>query len=160
VGACCVRMWCRAALAEVRARVLARGCAAACGALTAACAVCVCARIGHRSDVMKLTAQYSATSGASFLYGLSTREYKNPQFDFLKQTNPLFPYFMSLVKQYTLAIKPSPALKQLLGNIAKDRTVVLERAVHRSEFERSQEEKKRAQVGQADAVCVLFCARG
>jgi hypothetical protein len=109
---------------------------------------------------MKLTAQYSAASGANFLYGLSTREYKNPQFDFLKQTHPLFAYFMSLVKQYTMAIKPAPELRQRLQAVSKDRNIVLERAVHRTEYERAQEEKKRlaVRVFGMEPTAAVFCA--
>ena len=53
------------------------------------------------SDIIKLTAQYTASSGVKFLYGLTNREFKNPQFDFLKPTHALFAYFMALVDQYT-----------------------------------------------------------
>ena len=115
-------------------------------------ALCVCVRVwcvlgaGSHRDVMKLTAQFAAAGGANFLFGLSTREFRNPQFEFLKQTNPLFAYFMSLVKQYTDAIKPSQELRQRLQTIAQDRNVILERAVHRMEYERTQEEQKRLKV--------------
>lgn len=51
-------------------------------------------------DVIKLTAQFTAIGGRSFLAGLASREQKNPQFDFLKPTHVLFSYFTSLVDSY------------------------------------------------------------
>jgi splicing factor 3A subunit 1 len=53
------------------------------------------------SDIIKLTAQYTAANGVQFLYGLTNREFKNPQFDFLKPSHALFTYFMALVDQYS-----------------------------------------------------------
>jgi hypothetical protein len=43
---------------------------------------------------MRLTAQFVARNGAQFHSGLLNREFKNPQFEFLKATNPLniYPY--------------------------------------------------------------------
>ncbi len=38
---------------------------------------------------MRLTAQFVARNGAQFHNGLLHREFKNPQFEFLKATNPL-----------------------------------------------------------------------
>lgn len=55
-------------------------------------------------EIMYLTAQYTALSGSSFLSGLATREQRNPQFDFLKPTHPLFAYFTALVESYTLVL--------------------------------------------------------
>jgi len=45
------------------------------------------------SDVIKLTAQFVAKNGQRFLQGLTEREQRNPQFDFLKPTHGLFGYF-------------------------------------------------------------------
>ena len=52
------------------------------------------------SDIIKLTAQYTAVGGRQFLQGLAHREQRNPQFDFLKPTHALFGYFTSLVDSY------------------------------------------------------------
>ena len=41
-------------------------------------------------DVLKLTAQMTASSGRQFLQGLAQRESRNPQFDFLRPTHALF----------------------------------------------------------------------
>jgi len=48
------------------------------------------------SDIIKLTAQFVARNGRSFLAGLTTREMKNPQFEFLKPQHPLFTLFQQV----------------------------------------------------------------
>lgn len=64
-------------------------------------------------EIMYLTAQYTAMSGKTFLSGLATREQRNPQFDFLKPTHPLFAYFTSLVESYALvAAKAAKQMKR------------------------------------------------
>ncbi|GMF44816.1 unnamed protein product [Phytophthora fragariaefolia] len=60
-------------------------------------------------EIMYLTAQYTALSGSSFLSGLATREQRNPQFDFLKPTHPLFAYFTALVESYTMVLAKQDA---------------------------------------------------
>lgn len=59
---------------------------------------------------MKLTAQFVARSGKSFLTGITTREMRNPQFDFLKPQHSLFAYFQHLVEAYTRIMNPPKAL--------------------------------------------------
>jgi splicing factor 3A subunit 1 len=44
-------------------------------------------------DIMKLTALFTARRGRNFLATLSAREGRNYQFDFLRPTHSLFPYF-------------------------------------------------------------------
>jgi len=65
------------------------------------------------TDVIKLTAQYTATSGRQFLAGLATREQNNPLFEFLKPTSPMFSYFTSLVDAYTKILQPTAQQKDL-----------------------------------------------
>ena len=67
---------------------------------------------------MKLTALFTARRGRHFLAALSTREGRNYQFDFLRPTHSLFPYFNRLVDQYTKVIHPA---KETLGEL-KERT--------------------------------------
>ena len=52
-------------------------------------------------DIIKLTAQFVARNGGQFHIGLMNREHKNPQFEFLKHTHPLNPYFTALIDSYT-----------------------------------------------------------
>merc|ERR1712217_399178 len=58
-------------------------------------------------DIIKLTAQFVARNGQKFLIGLTQRESRNPQFDFLKPTHALFGYFTSLVDAYTKCLMPN-----------------------------------------------------
>ena len=51
-------------------------------------------------ETIKLAAQFVAKNGNSFLQGLTEREIRNPRFDFLKPTHPLFSYFTQLVESY------------------------------------------------------------
>lgn len=52
-------------------------------------------------DIVKLTAQFVARNGRSFLTNLMNREQRNFQFDFLRPQHSLFVYFTVLLKQYT-----------------------------------------------------------
>ena len=71
---------------------------------------------------------------------------KNPQFDFLKHTHQLFTYFMALVDQYTKAMNPSEALRQRMGELSVNKHSLLEKSVHRMEYNRVQEERKQLEV--------------
>ena len=44
-------------------------------------------------DVIKMTAQFVARNGKAFLSQLSTREARNPQFQFLRSDHLLFSFF-------------------------------------------------------------------
>jgi len=63
--------------------------------------------VNDSSDIMKLTALFTARRGHSFLAGLSAREGRNYQFDFLRPNHSLFGYFNRLVDQYSKIINPS-----------------------------------------------------
>ena len=56
---------------------------------------------GHHRDIVKLTAQFVAKNGTSFLERLMQREQRSYQFDFLRKHHPLFSYFTKLVEQYS-----------------------------------------------------------
>lgn len=68
-------------------------------------------------DLIKLTAQFVAKNGRSFLTDLMHKEAKNYQFDFLRPQHSLFVYFTTLVEQYTKILIPSRAL---LNTIERD----------------------------------------
>jgi len=57
-------------------------------------------------DIIKLTAQYTAMNGKQFLFEVSSRENKNPQFDFLKPTHRHFHFFNKMVDIYMKIIFP------------------------------------------------------
>ncbi|KAJ1737955.1 SF3a splicing factor complex subunit [Coemansia sp. Benny D160-2] len=83
-------------------------------------------------DVIRMTAQFVACNGRSFITMLAQREQANYQFDFLSPTHSLFGYFRRLVDQYAMVggskgePRP-PALDSLLAVTADDRFRVLDR---------------------------------
>ena len=58
-------------------------------------------------DVVKLTAQFVAIHGRSFLNNLMAREHKNYLFDFVRPQHGLFNYFSLLTEQYVKILKAS-----------------------------------------------------
>lgn len=59
-------------------------------------------------DMIMLAAQFVAKHGRQFLTTLTSMEMNNPQFEFLKPTNSLFPYFTSLVDGYGKILNTKP----------------------------------------------------
>ncbi|KAJ8599334.1 hypothetical protein CTAYLR_005322 [Chrysophaeum taylorii] len=107
------------------------------------------------SEIIKLTAQYTAASGRQFLAGLAQREQRNPQFDFLKPTHVLFSYFTALVDAYTKVLAPSAELREELEKCTLEEHC-LRRATHRWDWSRRADEAKRREKAQQDAERVAF----
>ncbi|RHY21520.1 hypothetical protein DYB32_009792 [Aphanomyces invadans] len=118
-------------------------------------------------EIMYMTAQYTAVSGKPFLSGLATREQRNPQFDFLKPTHPLFAYFTFLVESYAKVLTAkalyaknkaateaghepvaNPLIEALEAGV--NRMHVLDRCVHKHEWLRREEEAKRREAMETD----------
>lgn len=97
---------------------------------------------GEELDIIKLTAQFVARNGKSFLTGLTSREINNPQFHFLKPTHSMFMFFTSLADAYSKVLMPPKGLTDKLKKSVADMTTVLERCVNRLEWERSQEQAR------------------
>lgn len=100
---------------------------------------------GEELDIIKLTAQFVARNGKSFLAGLTSREMNNQPFHFLKPTHSMFMFFTSLADAYSKVLMPPNGLSRLtekLRNSVTDMTTVLERCLHRLEWERSQEQAR------------------
>ncbi|VFQ73504.1 unnamed protein product [Cuscuta campestris] len=97
---------------------------------------------GEELDIIKLTAQFVARNGKSFLTGLTSREINNPQFHFLKPTHSMFMFFTSLADAYSKVLMPPKALTDKLRKSAADMTTVLERCLNRLEWERSEEQSR------------------
>lgn len=97
---------------------------------------------GEELDIIKLTAQFVARNGKSFLTGLTSRESSNPQFHFLRPTHSMFMFFTSLADAYSKVLMPPKGLTDKLKNSVTDMTTVLERCLHRLEWERSQEQAR------------------
>ncbi|KAF1878862.1 hypothetical protein Lal_00047534 [Lupinus albus] len=98
---------------------------------------------GEELDIIKLTAQFVARNGKSFLTGLTSREVNNPQFHFLKPTHSMFTFFTSLADAYSKVLMPPKGLTEKLKKSVPDMTTVLERCVNRLEWERSQEQARK-----------------
>lgn len=90
-------------------------------------------------DIIKLTAQYVARNGKAFLTGLTSREHSNPQFMFLKPTHSMFTFFTALADAYSKVLVPPKGLVEKLRKDVGNKTGILERCLHRLEWERSQE---------------------
>lgn len=89
-------------------------------------------------DIIKVTAQFVAKNGSRFLVGLTERELKNPQFDFLKPNHALFAYFTSLIEAYSGCLLPKRADIEVLQDNIKSQENILQRCLDRFNFEMSQ----------------------
>jgi splicing factor 3A subunit 1 len=98
---------------------------------------------------VKLTAQFVARNGRSFLTGLMNREQRNYQFDFLRPQHSLFQYFTKLLEQYTKVLIPPKELNKLLQQDARDPKRVLRDSTYRAEWQRH-EEKQRKKIEEAE----------
>ncbi|CAL9748102.1 unnamed protein product [Musa acuminata subsp. burmannicoides] len=97
---------------------------------------------GEELDIIKLTAQFVARNGKNFLTNLTSREMSNPQFHFLKPTHSMFTFFTTLTDAYSKVLMPPTGLTEKLRKSTSDLTTVLERCLHRLEWERSQEQAR------------------
>mmetsp|Transcript_7150 Transcript_7150/g.10551 ORF Transcript_7150/g.10551 Transcript_7150/m.10551 type:complete len:515 (+) Transcript_7150:824-2368(+) len=88
-------------------------------------------------DIIKLTAQFVARNGKNFLMGLSEKESKNPQFDFLKPNHPLFSYFTNLVEAYSKCLLPKLEDVKFLQQNVTEREKVLQRCLDRFQQQRT-----------------------
>ncbi|MCI20755.1 putative splicing factor 3A subunit 1-like, partial [Trifolium medium] len=98
---------------------------------------------GEELDIIKLTAQFVARNGKSFLTGLTSREINNPQFHFLKPTHSMFTFFTSLADAYSKVLMPPKGLTEKLEKSVSDMTTVHERCENRLEWERCQEQARK-----------------
>ncbi|KAI8383019.1 Pre-mRNA splicing factor PRP21 like protein-domain-containing protein [Blakeslea trispora] len=94
-------------------------------------------------DIMKLTAQFAARNGRAFINQLAQRESRNYQFDFLRPSHSLFPYFTELVKQYTKVFLPPKDLQDKLNANKNDKQHILERVKERVEWVAYQEAERK-----------------
>merc|ERR1719356_1352616 len=104
-------------------------------------------------DIIKLTAQFVARNGQKFLIGLTQRESRNPQFDFLKPTHALFGYFTSLVDAYTKCLMPNKDDIENLTKFAESPQDILDKAMSRFAWD-EQEKDQMAQIDWHDFVVV------
>jgi len=91
------------------------------------------------TDIIKLTAQFVARNGQKFLIGLTQRESRNPQFDFLKPTHALFGYFTSLVDAYTKCLMPNKDEVEKLKKCTGNPQEVIDKAMARFAWDEQEE---------------------
>mmetsp|Transcript_5695 Transcript_5695/g.13127 ORF Transcript_5695/g.13127 Transcript_5695/m.13127 type:complete len:701 (-) Transcript_5695:56-2158(-) len=91
------------------------------------------------TDIIKLTAQFVARNGQKFLIGLTQRESRNPQFDFLKPTHALFGYFTSLVDAYTKCLMPNKDEVEKLKKCTGSMQEVIDKAMARFQWDEQEE---------------------
>ncbi|XP_065902944.1 splicing factor 3A subunit 1-like [Dysidea avara] len=97
-------------------------------------------------DIVKLTAQFVAKNGTSFLERLMQKEQRSYQFDFLRKHHPLFSYFTKLVEQYSKVLLPSRDLKAKLHQEVENPYQILDHVKVRVDWTRFQDRiKKREQ---------------
>ncbi|KAK2460545.1 hypothetical protein APHAL10511_007015 [Amanita phalloides] len=109
-------------------------------------------------DIMKLTALFTARRGRNFLATLSAREGRNYQFDFLRPTHSLFPYFNRLVEQYTKILHPDKEALEQLRERTKEgaRWKTLEIAKRYAKWERNKREKDQKRRDDEEAERIAF----
>ncbi|KAI8968958.1 Pre-mRNA splicing factor PRP21 like protein-domain-containing protein [Mycotypha africana] len=94
-------------------------------------------------DIMKLTAQFAARNGRAFINQLAQRESRNYQFDFLRPSHSLFPYFTELVKQYTKVFLPPKDLQEKLRAVKNNKYQILDKVKERVEWNVWQEAERK-----------------
>ena len=80
-----------------------------------------------------------ARNGQKFLIGLTQRESRNPQFDFLKPTHALFGYFTSLVDAYTKCLMPNKDEVEKLKKCINNMQEVVDKAMTRFQWDEQEE---------------------
>ena len=95
-----------------------------------------CGSIGVlENDIIQHTAQFVAKNGQKFLIALTEREKHNPQFEFLKPTHNLFPYFTSLIDSYSRILQFEEKELELLQAFIVDKKAVLRSCSEVFEYE-------------------------
>eukprot|EP00038_Savillea_parva_P024399 m.43919 g.43919 ORF g.43919 m.43919 type:complete len:786 (-) comp6463_c0_seq1:156-2513(-) len=96
-------------------------------------------------EILKLTAQFVARNGRSFLSNLMKRESGNYQFDFLRPQHSLFHYFTCMVEQYTKILQPSKELTERVKTEATDRHAVLTSVRYGAEWKKKLQRERDAE---------------
>lgn len=88
-------------------------------------------------DLIKLMAKYAAVLGDDFIQQVRAREQYNPEFGFLHVGDRLHSYFREMRKMYAKVLAWEETMNVVAEDF-KDRLNVLDRAVHRVEWESDQ----------------------
>lgn len=107
-------------------------------------------------DIVKLTAQFVAIHGRSFLTSLMQRESKNYQFDFIRPQHGLFSYFTQLIEQYTkILVPPKDIVESLRNDVSRDKNI-MDKIRHRLEWTKIQEAERRKEEEEAERERVQY----
>lgn len=101
-------------------------------------------------DIVKLTAQFVAIHGRSFLTNLMNREQRNYQFDFLRPQHGLFNYFTQLIEQFAKIHTPPKNICQMLSKELESPKLILDKVRYRVEWTKIQEAVKRREEEEAE----------
>lgn len=105
-------------------------------------------------DIIKLTAQFIATHGRSFLLDLVGREQNNSTFDFLKPQHGQFSYMTNLIMQYALVQNQPLDILEQLSKDASSQKSLLYKMKMRAEWNRmlELEQKKREEAEEKERI--------
>lgn len=101
-------------------------------------------------DIMRLTAQYAARNGESWVNALAKRESGNPRFLFLRQNHSLNQFFKQLADAYSRVLSPPKDVREQLKKDAQDPASILSRALVRLEWDRAKAKEEEATKAEAD----------
>ncbi|KRX07549.1 SWAP/Surp [Pseudocohnilembus persalinus] len=101
-------------------------------------------------DIIKMTAQFVAKNGKNFVVSLTQREQLNPQFDFLKPTNDLFPYFTKLIDGYSKCLNIRKSVLDSINIQSQDKSNILLKCGEKFEWEKQQKLDKKAKEEQEE----------
>lgn len=107
-------------------------------------------------DIVKLTAQFVAKNGRTFLTNLINREQRNYQFDFLRPQHSLFQYFTKLVEQYTKVLLPPSDLTKKLRESTDEPFKVMDFVQHRVDWAKYQDRERRKEEEERERERVAF----
>jgi len=101
-------------------------------------------------DIIKLTAQFVARNGRQFLAGLTAREQRNPQFEFLNPAHPLFTFFQKLVDAYAKVVIPPQKLLDDIRAQVENPSSIYQEALVRSGWERIHRDDEAKKAGERE----------
>jgi splicing factor 3A subunit 1 len=107
-------------------------------------------------DIIKLTALFSARNGKQFITGLSQREHRNYQFDFLRPNHQLYAFYMKMTEQYLRVLSPPKDIKLVLETKYKSKTNLLKRITQRVTYRAYLEEEDERTKDEAEDEKIAF----
>ncbi|KAI1289468.1 Splicing factor 3A subunit 1 [Halotydeus destructor] len=107
-------------------------------------------------DIVKLTAQFVAINGRSFLTNLMSREQRNYQFDFLRPQHGLFSYFTQLIEQYNKIWMPPKSIADDLRKEVSSQKNILDKVRYRLQWTKIQEAERRREEEEAERERVQY----